>query len=92
MLDTSSANPRPSRELIPSDSPLARYVSVDPGRLGGEPCFAGTRVPIQILFDHLAAGDTLDEFLAGFPNVSREQASGVLELASRGLLDGLRRL
>ncbi|MBY0262471.1 MAG: DUF433 domain-containing protein [Phycisphaerales bacterium] len=86
MLDTSSNPPCNSRELIPPDSPLARYVSVDPGRLGGEPCFAGTRVPIQVMFDYVTAGDTLDEFLAGFPNVTWERAVGVLELASRGLV------
>lgn len=86
MLDTSSNPPRNSRGLIPPDGPLPRDVSVDPGRLGGEPCFAGTRVPIQVLFDDVTAGDTLDEFLPGFPNVTQERAVGVLELASRGLV------
>lgn len=83
---------RPERELIPSDSPLAPYVSVNPGRMHGEPCFPGTRVPIQTLFEHLEVDDGLSGFLAGFPNVSREAAVAVIGLASRGLLDGLRRL
>ncbi len=47
--------------------------------LGGTPVFAGTRVPIQVLLDYLEAGHTLDEFLADFPTVTREQAIGVLE-------------
>ena len=45
------------------------------------PCFYGTRVPLKNLFDSIAAGETLDEFLDGFEGVSREQALMVLELA-----------
>ncbi len=47
--------------------------------LGGTPVFAGTRVPIQTLFDYLEEGDSLDEFLDDFPSVSRERAVQVLE-------------
>ncbi len=83
---------RQERELIPPDGPLAPYISVNPGRMHGEPCFKGTRVPIQTLFDHLEMDDGLGDFLAGFPNVSREMAVAVIGLASRGLLDGLRNL
>ena len=83
---------RQERELIPADSPLAPYLSINPGRMHGEPCFKGTRVPVQTLFDHIEAGDPLSEFLDGFPDVSREQAVAVIDLASRGLLEGLRRL
>jgi uncharacterized protein (DUF433 family) len=54
--------------------------------MGGEPCFAGTRVPIKTLFKYLVVGDTLDEFLDGFEGVTREQALVVLELAQEGLL------
>ena len=54
---------------------------IHPNRQGGEPCFYGTRVPIKILFDYLAGGDPLDEFLEGFPPITREQAEKVLELA-----------
>jgi uncharacterized protein (DUF433 family) len=49
--------------------------------LGGTPVFAGTRVPVQTLIDYLKAGDSLDDFLEGFPSVSREQAQAFLELA-----------
>lgn len=47
--------------------------------LGGTPVFAGTRVPVQTLFDYLEEGDSLDEFLDDFPAVSREHAIKVLE-------------
>ena len=47
--------------------------------LGGTPVFAGTRVPVQTLFDYLEEGDTLDEFLDDFPAVSRKHAIKVLE-------------
>jgi uncharacterized protein (DUF433 family) len=87
-----TASTREERELIPADSPLAPVVSVNPGRMHGEPCFKGTRVPIQTLFDHIEAGDPLAEFLKGFPDVTREQAVGAIDLAARGLLEGLRRL
>jgi uncharacterized protein (DUF433 family) len=47
--------------------------------LGGTPVFRGTRVPIQTLFDYLKGGETLEEFLTGFPTVSRESAVAALE-------------
>jgi uncharacterized protein (DUF433 family) len=46
--------------------------------LGGTPVFAGTRVPVQTLFDYLEGGDSLDEFLDDFPAVSKEHAVKVL--------------
>lgn len=58
----------------------------DPDILSGTPVFAGTRVPVQNLVDYLAAGDDLDEFLADFPTVSREQAQAFLERAKDALL------
>ena len=59
----------------------------NPDILGGMPVFAGTRVPVRILFEHLEAGDPLDEFLDDFPTVSRGQEIGVLDLA-RTMLAG----
>ena len=53
------------------------YISKDV--MGGTPVFAGTRVPIQTLIDFLTAGDTIDDFIDGFPTVTREQAVSVLE-------------
>jgi uncharacterized protein (DUF433 family) len=54
-----------------------------PGILGGTPCFAGTRVPVRALFDHLEAGCTIGYFLEQFPTVRREQVVSLLESASR---------
>jgi uncharacterized protein (DUF433 family) len=51
----------------------------DPELMGGTPVFAGTRVPVRILFEHLEAGDSIDVFLDDFPTVSRELAIAVLE-------------
>ncbi len=62
---------------------LEGIISIHPDRLGGEPCFACTRVPLKNLFDYLAGGESLDDFLEGFPGVTREQAVAVLELAPR---------
>jgi uncharacterized protein (DUF433 family) len=58
----------------------------DPGILGGTPVFIGTRVPVQSLFDHLEAGDSIDDFLEGFPSVKREQVIAVLEESCLKLL------
>ena len=53
----------------------------NPEILGGTPVFAGTRVPVRVLLEHLEAGDWLDDFLDDFPSVSREHAVAVLERA-----------
>jgi uncharacterized protein (DUF433 family) len=65
---------------------LAECIEREPDRLGGEPVFRGTRVPVKSLFDHLNAGDSLETFLDDFPGVTREQVRTVLELAEFRLL------
>ncbi|MGD0224892.1 MAG: DUF433 domain-containing protein [Terriglobia bacterium] len=57
-----------------------------PEVMGGAPVFAGTRVPVQTLFECLEAGDTIDDFLDGFPTVTREQVVGLLETAKGRVL------
>jgi uncharacterized protein (DUF433 family) len=54
----------------------ASVVHSDPNILGGAPVFAGTRVPVDVLFPYLEAGDSLDRFLEQHPTVSRGQAVG----------------
>jgi uncharacterized protein (DUF433 family) len=51
----------------------------DPDIMHGIPVFRGTRVPVQTLFEYLEAGESLGDFLEGFPTVSREMAIQVLE-------------
>jgi len=58
----------------------------DPEILGGTMVFIGTRVPVQSLFDHLETGDSIDDFLEGFPSVRREQVLAVLEEFRKELL------
>jgi uncharacterized protein (DUF433 family) len=58
----------------------------NPEILGGTPVFRGTRVPIQTLFDYLEGGETIEDFLEGFPTVSREFAIAALEEAKHLLL------
>lgn len=74
-------------EITNPDSPWAPYVWVDPDRMGGEPCFRGSRVPIRSLFDYLESGQSIGEFLDDFPPVTREQAGAVLRLAVRTLIE-----
>ena len=56
-------------------------ISIAPDVLGGTAVFAGTRVPVQTLLDYLEAGESIDDFLEGFPSVMREQVVSFLELA-----------
>lgn len=71
---------------VDAERVVENVIWIDPERQGGEPCFINTRVPIKILFDYLAGGDPLEEFLEGFPPITREQAEKVLELAKTTLL------
>lgn len=79
-------------DKIQPGHPLFGIVWINRERVSGAPCFFGTRVPIKTLFDCLAHGDSLEDFLDGFEGVDREQAEAVLELAGGGLLNDLERL
>ena len=70
----------------------ARFMSIDRERLGGVPCFVGTRVPIKYLWEYLIKGKTLEAFLDDFEGVPREEAIAVMEQAYERLLKGLPRL
>ena len=59
---------------------------IDPERMSGTPCFAGTRVPVESLFSNLASGLSVDEYLDCFPDVTRKQAVAVLEYAGRSFV------
>ena len=61
-----------------SANKLAAFVESQPEIQGGVPVFRGTRVPLRALFDHLEAGESLDDFLDGFRTVRRDQVTGVL--------------
>jgi uncharacterized protein (DUF433 family) len=58
-------------------------ITIPSGYLRGSPISTGTRVPVQALFDYIEGGDSLDEFLEDFPNVTRQHAVAVLEMAQR---------
>jgi len=59
-------------------------ISISPDIMGGAPVFAGTRVPVQTLFEYLEAGDTIDDF--HFPTVTRQQVVVLLETAKGKVL------
>ncbi len=66
------------QRLMPKDSLL---ISASPEVMGGTPVLAGTRVPVQTLLDYLKAGESIDDFLDGFPTVTREQVIALLDSA-----------
>ncbi len=66
--------------MAPLPDPL---VTSDVKRLGGTPVFAGTRVPVRLLFEYLATGSSLDEFLHQYPDVTKIHAAAVIAEAAR---------
>jgi uncharacterized protein (DUF433 family) len=64
-------------------------ISRNPNVMGGIPVFCGTRVPVQTLLDYLEAGESIDEFLAGFPSVTREQVIDFLQAAKDRLVESV---
>ena len=65
---------------------MSTVIKIDPEIMSGAPCFAGTRVPIQNLIGYLEGGDSIEDFLEGFPSVSREQVIAFLEEAKESVL------
>lgn len=65
---------------------ISKYISSDPDILSGVPVFAGTRVPISILFDYLKGGDTLQDFLDNYPTIKKSVAKKIIELSVENLL------
>lgn len=72
----------PAARLLAQESSV---VSADPKVMSGAPVFKGTRVLVQTLIEHLEAGDSIDEFLEGFPSVTREQVIAFLEETSASM-------
>ena len=62
-------------------------VSISRDVMGGSPVFHGTRAPVQTLLDYLEAGESIDDFLAGFPSVARAQVIAFLEEAKTRIVE-----
>jgi uncharacterized protein (DUF433 family) len=77
-------HPEPNIRLSDNEF-MAEAITRDPDTMHGVPVFRGTGVPVKTLFDYLEGGETLEDFLAGFPTVSRPLALDALE-AARTLL------
>jgi uncharacterized protein (DUF433 family) len=63
-----------------------QIITSSPEVMGGTPVFAGTRVPVQTLIDYIKGGDSIDDFLDGFPTVTKEQVIGFLEEAQQQIV------
>ena len=68
---------------------LKGIVHSDPEIMGGTPVFVGTRVPLQNLIDYLEGGESIEDFLDGFPTVKREQAIAVIEAGKLTVLESI---
>ena len=62
-------------------------INISSDIMSGKPVFTGTRVTIQTLFDYLKAGESIDDFLEGFPTVTREQVISLLEELGKQVID-----
>jgi uncharacterized protein (DUF433 family) len=65
----------------------SQIVTCNPDVMGGAAVFYGTRLPVQTLLDYLEAGESIDDFLAGFPSVTRQQVIAFLEEAKDRLIE-----
>jgi uncharacterized protein (DUF433 family) len=63
-----------------------QIITTSPDVMSGIPVFAGTRVPVQTLLDYLKAGESINDFLEGFPTVRREQVIAFLEAAQAQII------
>ena len=75
-----------SLSLFSMATAKAPLIISSPDILGGTPVFAGTRVPVQTLIEYLEGGETIDDFLQGFPTVTRDQVIAFLEEAKARML------
>ena len=66
---------------------LKGIVHSDSRIMGGTPVFVGTRVPLQNLIDYLEGGESIEDFLDGFPSVKREQVLAVIEAGKLAVLE-----
>ena len=56
-----------------------------PGKVSGAWVFVGTRIPLYALYENLAGGATIDEFVEWFPGVDEQQVRAVLEHEAKAL-------
>lgn len=68
---------------------LSEYITIDKEVLGGTPVFKNTRVAVKTLFDYLE-DESLDEFLKGYPSITRQQAETIIQLAAEKFLTTLK--
>ena len=75
------------RALVEYHGPMnKRIITSSPDVMGGAPVFAGTRVPVQTFIDFIKGGESIDDFLDGFPTVAREQVIAFLEEAKEQMI------
>ncbi len=77
---------RHTLQLLRLMSQNIQMISISGEIMGGTHVFIGTRVPVQTLFDYLEAGESIDDFLDGFPTVTREQVIALLEVLRKQLI------
>jgi uncharacterized protein (DUF433 family) len=64
---------------------MTRVIVRDPEILGGRAVFRGTRVPVEVLFENLEDGLSIDEIIASYPSLNKDDVVACLESACAGL-------
>ena len=67
----------------PTDTSHLERLASDPAICGGQVCIRGTRIPVSLILDALAGGDTVDDLLRGYPALTREDVAAALAYAAR---------
>jgi uncharacterized protein (DUF433 family) len=57
-------------------------ITMTPGVMGGKPCIKGTRITVEVLIDHLSAGETVEELMEGYPGITEEDVRAALTFAA----------
>src|SRR5579862_5943505 len=91
-IDRSLSQGSSNSECLSAGDSRSEIIWVDPERMRGVPCIAGTRVPVKALFDHLKSGISLGEFLDQFEGVPRQVCIRTIELAYERLIEDLAEL
>jgi uncharacterized protein (DUF433 family) len=74
-----------ARPEYPGGSQHASILTSNPEVMGGRPVFRGTRIPVDVLFENLADGVSLDEILETYPGLRREDAIAAIMMAKERL-------
>ena len=61
---------------------LPEYIEIRPDVMMGKPCIQGTRIPVYLILEKLAAGETSEQILASYPQLTKDHVISALKYAA----------